>query len=62
MSHPVIVADECTACGICVESCPTEVLEIVDDAASPVNAESCIACGVCEEECPSGAIKEIVED
>ncbi|MEG2517115.1 MAG: 4Fe-4S binding protein, partial [Raoultibacter sp.] len=26
MSHPVINADECIGCGICVDACPQEVL------------------------------------
>ena len=28
MSHPVINTDECIGCGICVDSCPQEVLEV----------------------------------
>ncbi len=28
MSHPVIDADECIGCGICVDACPQEVLEV----------------------------------
>lgn len=62
MSHPVIDTDECIGCGICVDACPQEVLEVVDGAADAVNDEACIGCGDCLEECPMGAIQEIAED
>ncbi|MDO5045015.1 MAG: 4Fe-4S binding protein, partial [Coriobacteriia bacterium] len=47
MSHPVIVAEDCSACGICVDTCPESVLEIVEDAATVVDEDACIACGDC---------------
>ena len=45
----------CNACEECVESCPTEVISMVDGKAF-VNAEECIDCGACEPECPVEAI------
>ena len=54
MSHPVIEADECIGCGICVDACPQEVLEVVGGVAEVVNEDACIACGDCVEECPMG--------
>ena len=62
MSHPIINEDECVGCGICVDSCPQEVLEVTRGAAEVVNEDSCIACEDCLEACPMGAIEEIAED
>lgn len=61
MAHPVIEADECIACGVCVDDCPQNVLEM-QDVATVVDEDSCIACGICQENCPAGAITEIAED
>ena len=41
MPRPIINEDDCSACGICVDACPNGVLEIVGDAAEPVNDENC---------------------
>ena len=62
MSHPVIETDECVGCGICIDACPQEVLEVTDGVAEATNEDACIACGDCVEECPMGAITEIIED
>ena len=62
MAHPVIDTDECVGCGICVDACPQDVLEISGGVAEVENEDSCIACGECEEACPMGAITEIIED
>lgn len=61
MSRPVIDKDECSGCGICVDSCPNGVLDLVDEISVVVNEEECTGCGTCVEECPMGAI-EIEED
>ena len=62
MAHPIIDADECIGCGICVDACPQEVLEVPAGTAEVVNEDACIGCGECLEECPMGAITEIAED
>ena len=62
MAHPVINADECIGCGICVDGCPSEVLEVVGGVVEATNEDECTGCGNCVEECPMGVITEIAED
>ena len=62
MSYPVIDIDECIGCGICVDSCPADVLELEDDRATVVDGEACIGCAACMDACPADAITEIAED
>lgn len=62
MPRPIINEEECSACGICIDTCQHGVLELVGDVADPVNDEHCTGCGDCMEECPMGAIEEIEED
>ncbi len=57
MPKPIIDTDECTGCGICVDACPNDVLELIDDVSTVVNEEACTGCGACAEECPMEAIK-----
>jgi len=62
MPRPIIDTEECTGCGICTDTCPSDVLDIVLDKATVINEDSCTACGDCMEECPMAAIIEIEED
>lgn len=50
-----VLADECTACGICADSCPMEAITIEDTAV--VNRDRCIGCGVCVGACSVDAVK-----
>ncbi len=61
MPIPEIDTDECSGCGICVDTCAAGVLEIAGDTAAVSNEDACVACGDCMEECPMGAI-EVDED
>ncbi|MFB0566440.1 MAG: RnfABCDGE type electron transport complex subunit B [Candidatus Aminicenantaceae bacterium] len=70
---PVIIEDKCTACGICVDECPRNILELhllsqeiivfcrsLDRgaAARKVCKNACIACGICVRACPEAIILE----
>lgn len=57
MSRPIINAEECSGCGICVDNCPNGVLDLQDDLAVLVKEDACDACRTCEEDCPMGAIE-----
>jgi len=55
--RPKIDPEECTGCGICVDECPNECLELdSEDVAALVNADDCDGCATCEESCPTEAI------
>jgi NAD-dependent dihydropyrimidine dehydrogenase PreA subunit len=54
--NPIVDADKCQGCEECVDVCPVEVFEMVDDKSSPVNAEECLGCESCVEVCEPGAI------
>ena len=48
--------EKCTGCGVCVDVCPVNALEIKDGKA--VVSDDCIDCGVCINECPTEAISQ----
>jgi 2-oxoglutarate ferredoxin oxidoreductase subunit delta len=53
----------CKGCGICVELCPKQVLELDDkDKVTVVRPENCICCRLCEIRCPDFAIEVEVEE
>jgi NAD-dependent dihydropyrimidine dehydrogenase PreA subunit len=50
--------DACTGCGICVETCPTDVLRLdQSEKACMAYAEDCQGCFVCEWDCAYEAIR-----
>jgi NAD-dependent dihydropyrimidine dehydrogenase PreA subunit len=50
------ITDECTACGSCLDSCPSDA--IVEGDVYCIN-DDCAECGLCVDECPTGAIIEV---
>ncbi len=65
----IFKSDACTGCGICVDVCPREAIEInVIGASQSLNApklifdpEKCYLCGICYNFCPVGAIDFKIE-
>ncbi len=44
--------EDCIACGICADECPTQVIEVDDEAVSPAQ---CLGCTLCIQVCPEDA-------
>ena len=60
-SEPItseIIAEQCKACGKCVEVCPYNAITVDTKKKTPavVTKAACAGCGTCAAECPFGAI------
>ncbi|MEM2025696.1 MAG: 4Fe-4S binding protein [Desulfurococcaceae archaeon] len=56
--------EKCTACGACVQGCPTGAISVLDmgkTVAVDVWYGKCIFCGRCTEVCPEEAVKMSLE-
>ncbi len=49
------ITDECLACGVCLDACPSDAIEEGD--VYSIN-DQCADCGACVDECPQGCIVE----
>lgn len=50
--HPVVITDYCIGCRACVEACPHDVLEMINDVAKPTAIDQCMENTRCEIVCP----------
>jgi uncharacterized protein (DUF169 family)/NAD-dependent dihydropyrimidine dehydrogenase PreA subunit len=58
-----LAEDRCTGCGLCVDFCPVNVFEMVENGSHPVPAavrsDDCWACDTCVGQCPTGALRVV---
>jgi len=57
---PQVDAEKCTACGACVQVCPTSAIELAEQESNRIVKfiyEKCVSCASCEEACPEDAIE-----
>jgi NAD-dependent dihydropyrimidine dehydrogenase PreA subunit len=52
---PKVNSDICTGCGICIDNCPMEAIELVNGVAF-IDGKKCNNCHQCENDCPVEAI------
>jgi len=53
---PWIDENDCVGCGICVEICPADTIDMVNEHAE-IDMDNCIRCGTCHSACPENAVK-----
>lgn len=55
---PTVTVDKekCDGDGVCVDICPMNVYDLVNDKSEPTRADDCILCMACVNACPTQAI------
>lgn len=56
------VSDEkCIGCGVCIEECPVNCIELGKPSPVHIGEEECVSCGKCAKICPVEAITHVEE-
>lgn len=56
MTFTEIDIERCTQCGICIEACPSDAMEMGEESSLVSYPGRCISCGHCAAVCPEDAI------
>jgi len=65
-SSMVLEPERCIACGLCVNACPNQVINLTSEKDEKnrktlktykMNMGRCLLCGLCTQSCPTGALK-----
>ena len=48
--------DKCNGCGMCINVCPHNVIEMKNKKAVITDKNACMECGACQLNCPQNAI------
>jgi NAD-dependent dihydropyrimidine dehydrogenase PreA subunit len=60
---PFLDETTCTGCGVCVEVCPTDCLEMAGPLPWMSQPQMCVSCSLCALVCPAAALRmETVEN
>ena len=54
MAKAFVDQDTCISCGVCVDACPVQAIEMPEKAI--VDQEKCTSCEACVDVCPVQAI------
>lgn len=53
---PHVTPEICTGCGVCIENCPVQAIELMNGKAF-IKEDECTNCRLCESLCSFGAIE-----